>query len=539
MGERRGSDGEEAMGETPASRRRFLGMAAAAGAGLAAAGCSTGTGGAEGGTHGNSPPPAERPQSGQPQTAAENDHPGNADWRITRRGAPSAIEGYPDRVSVLPGEEFGLRVSTTAPGFEVRAYRMGWYGGAQARLIWQSGRTKGRKQAAARFERRTRTVHTDWERTLTVPTHGWPEGCYLLRLDADGRSAQRYVPITVRSASTAGRTVLVNASATWQAYNEWGGYSLYNGPDGAFRSRSLAVSFDRPYAKDGAGKFLIYEQPAVALAERLGIPLAYATGVDVATRPGLLHGAAAVVVLGHDEYWTTQQRELVARARDAGSNLAVLGANTCFRRVRLEPTATGPHRMVVCYKADYREDPYWSGGDHAQVTNDFRREPAPDPESPLTGVLYEGYPTEAPYVVTRPDHWVFAGTGVRAGDSFKALVGVEYDRVTPDQPTPRPIEVIAHSPLVCNGSHSHSDSAYYTTPGGAGVFATGTMRWVESLAATGKSVHGVRHGIDGRTGAFTTRVTENVLRAFAAGPAGHTHPATDNLHEVYGTKQRA
>ncbi|MFF4651207.1 N,N-dimethylformamidase beta subunit family domain-containing protein [Streptomyces sp. NPDC001380] len=228
------------------------------------------------------------------------------------------------------------------------------------------------------------------------------------------------------------------------------------------------------------------------------------------------------------------ERARTARARDAGANLAVLGANSCFRRIRLEPTAAGPHRLAVCCKADYRQDPAYACGDHALVTNDFRRDPAPDPESSLTGVLYEGYPVEAPYVVSRPDHWVLEGTGVRAGDSFRALVGVEYDRVTPQAPTPRPLEVLAHSPLVCNGTRSHSDSAYGARPGGSGLSATGTMRWVESLDASGPGVPGVRHGLDGRTGAFTTRVTANVLRAFAAGPAGRTHPAADNLHEVYG-----
>ncbi|MHA6765127.1 N,N-dimethylformamidase beta subunit family domain-containing protein [Streptacidiphilus sp. PAMC 29251] len=94
-------------------------------------------------------------------------------------------------------------------------------------------------------------------------------------------------------------------------------------------------------------------------------------------------------------------------------------------------------------------------------------------------MFYENNPVDAPYTVHMADHWLFAGTGVRTGDTFAHLVGVEYDRVTPSAPTPRPIEILAHSPLVCNGVHSHSDSAYYTVPGGAGVFASGTMRWVE------------------------------------------------------------
>ncbi|MFE1361909.1 N,N-dimethylformamidase beta subunit family domain-containing protein [Streptomyces harbinensis] len=161
----------------------------------------------------------------------------------------------------------------------------------------------------------------------------------MLRLDAEGGAGgQRYVPLVVRSSEAAGRTVLMHAPATWQAYNLWGGYNLYEGKDGDYRTRSLVVSFDRPYDKDGAEKFMVYERAAVVLAERLNLPLAYTTGLDVDRDPGVLDGAAQVVILGHDEYMTPAQRAHLTRARDAGTNIAILGANTCFRRVRLDPT---------------------------------------------------------------------------------------------------------------------------------------------------------------------------------------------------------
>ncbi|WP_345698668.1 N,N-dimethylformamidase beta subunit family domain-containing protein [Kitasatospora terrestris] len=451
---------------------------------------------------------------------------------MTDAGPPGAIEGFADRVSVLPGESFGLHVSTTAPGFRVSAYRMGWYGGARARLVWRSGPLAGVRQKAPTVDPGTRMVRTDWPRTTAVDTAGWPEGSYLLRLDADGGAGQRYVPITVRSRSTAGRTVVVNAVATWQAYNEWGGHNLYNGPTGGLPTRSLRVTFDRPYAyADGAGLFLVYEAPLIALAERLGIPLAYTTGVDVAADPGLLAGATAVLSLGHDEYWSPEQRAHVAAARDAGTNLAVLGANCCYRRVRYEPSELGPDRVVVCYKGAWQEDPGYKQGKPA--TTDFRSPPGADPESSLLGVIYDGYPVDAPYVVTEPGHWLYEGTGAKAGDSFAHLVGVEYDRVNTAFPTPRPIEVLSHSPVVCDGRNSFADTAYHSAPGGAGLFATGTMRWVESLDATGPGGNG-NHGLDGRTGDFTRRVTENLLRAFAAGPCGRAHPAADNVAAVYG-----
>ncbi|WP_257033876.1 N,N-dimethylformamidase beta subunit family domain-containing protein [Streptomyces sp. Ag109_G2-15] len=463
---------------------------------------------------------------------AERDAPGTTDWRIRSAGPPDAVTGYTDRVSVAPGEECGLHVSTTAASFRVSAFRVGWYGGKQARLIWASPRIPGRAQPPPLLLPATRTVRADWPASLSLDTTGWPEGAYLLRLEAD-TGHQRHIPLIVRSAEGAGRTVLLHAPATWQAYNRWGGYSLYAGSSGAYATRSLAVSLDRPYDGNGAEKFLVYEWALVVLAERLRIPLAYTTGVDVHRDPSVLRGAHALVCLGHDEYWTPEQRAYVTRARDAGTNVAFLGANTCFRRVRLEDGEGAGDRTVVCYKTSYRADPSYASAP-ALVTTDYRSPPAADPESSLTGVLYEGYPVDAPYVVHAADHWLYDGTGVRPGDAFPHLVGVEYDRVTPVSPVPGSLEITAHSPVVCVGRPSHSDSAYYTAAGGAGVFATGTMRWVEGLLA-GTGELGRDHGMDGRTRAFVTRTTENLLRTFAQGPATRTGPPPrPNVEEVYG-----
>ncbi|SHL11051.1 N,N-dimethylformamidase beta subunit family domain-containing protein [Actinacidiphila paucisporea] len=499
-------DGCAGAGHGP-GRRRVL-SAAVAGAVTAAAGCEAGT----------PSPPRRRARPVRPD-----------DWRIADEGPPDAVEGYTDKASVLPGERFGLYVSTTADAFHVTALRVGWYGGRQAGRVWTSQRVAGRRQPRGRLDLPTRTVRAGWERSLDVATDGWPEGAYLLVLTA-GSGHQRYVPLVVRSATAAGRTLIMHAPTTWQAYNDWGGYSLYTGRDGTYGHRSYAVSFDRPYAASGAEKFLVYERPLVVLAERLGLPLAYTTGTDVHRDPGVLRGATTAVSLGHDEYWTPEQRGHVTAARDAGTNLVFLGANSCYRRVRLEADA----RTVVCYKTDYHLDPYLAGHP-SRPTTDFRARPAADPESSLTGVLYEGYPADAPYVVENADHWIFAGTGAAQGDRFDHLVGVEYDRVDPGFPTPAPVEILAHSPLVCQGRDSHSDSAYYTVPGGAGVFATGTMRWVEGLVA-GTGLDGRDHGMDERTRLFVTRATENVLTGFAAGPAGTTRPAPrDNVRRLYGS----
>ena len=501
------------------SRRRFIGLAAAAVATTAAAvvvdklATSDGTPAGKAGHHAV---PARRP-------VAENSRPGDPHWRLTHLGRPAAMLGYAGQASVLPGEAITLYASTTARSFRVHAYRMGWYGGDEARLLWSSASTRGHRQRPPAVTQPTRTVEADWGPSLTIPTDGWPEGSYLLRMDSEA-GAQRYVPVTVRSASTNGKVVIKNCTQTWQAYNAWGGYDLYHGPGGTadYSNRSLAVSLDRPYDANGAYMFLWHEQKLIALAERTGIPLGYTTSMDIDADPHVLDGASALCTPGHDEYWTPPERANVTAARDAGVNLAFLGANCMFRRTRLAGTRLGARRLVICYKTSYRQDPMF-GKDNALVTSDWREPPDPRPESSLIGTLYESNPVDAAYVVAAPDAWMFRGTGVRKGSSFTGLVGIEYDRVNPVYPVERPMQVLSHSPLTCRGVHSYSDSAYYTHTGGAGVFSAGTMRWVAAMGG----VHSF--GLNARTAAFTRHVTANILHAFAGGPAAAKYPARDNL----------
>jgi outer membrane lipoprotein-sorting protein len=507
-------------GESP-TRRVFLRRAASAAAiaavpGAVAAGC--------GGAGSQARLAAHRAAA---RRVPENSLPGDPNWWISKLGAPDEVMGYAGQSSVLPGRPVDLYVSTTAREFKVVAFRVGWYNGDLARRVWESGPVRGRRQKPAGFTEKTSTVTTDWGTSVTVPTDGWPAGSYLLRLDAHS-GAQRYIPLTIRSPHTAGKVVLKNCVATWQAYNTWGGYDLYKGPDGSYGTRSLAVSLDRPYDQEGAYLFLVYERKLINLAERLGLPLAYLTSMDIASDPHALDGASALASLGHDEYWSPPERAAVTAARDAGVNLAFLGANAMFRRTRLEPTPLGADRLVICYKTSYLQDPMY-GRDNALVTNNAWREPPdPDPESSVIGTLYESYPTVADYVVAAPDAWMFAGTGARKGTRFASLVGIEYDRVNPGYPVQRPIQVLSHSPLTCNGVNSYADSAYYTHRSGAGVFNAGTMRWVESF---GPPLY--HWGITKACGTFTRRVTANVLRAFADGPAAAKYPAHDNLDAMH------
>src|SRR5215470_17644172 len=278
------------------TRRVFLGKAAeATGAVTASVVAGSAITGAISGCTGSSRPnPAPHNTKIRLKTSkSENLLPGEPHWWIKHVGAPDAIQGFTGQASVLPGEPVTLFVSTTAREFRVSVLRMGWYGGYLARLVWRSGWMRGHRQKRHIVSGQTRTVSCDWHPALTMHTADWPEGTYLLRLDASS-GAQRYVPLTIRSASTAGKVVLKNAVTTWQAYNAWGGYDLYTGPSG-YNDRSLAVSMDRPYDGKGADLFLVFERKLINLAERLGLPLGYTTSMDLDRDQHALSAASALI----------------------------------------------------------------------------------------------------------------------------------------------------------------------------------------------------------------------------------------------------
>ncbi|MBR7832024.1 hypothetical protein KDL01_02065 [Actinospica durhamensis] len=474
---------------------------------------------------------AQGGSAGAIDVAAENAKPGTRAWAVddSRLGAQDAIEGYTDHASVAPGQSFRLYVSTTAPSFTVAAYRIGYYGGADGHLVWQSPQTPGVHQTAQSIDATTHTVECDWQPSLTVGTSGWVPGEYLLRLDSSAGD-ERLVPLIVHSTSTAGRVVILAGTTTWQAYNTWGGYSLYRGPDGAYATRARAVSFDRPYLDpdepSGDGLFFPFDQALVSFAEQHGLPVAYESDLELETSPQLFQGARAIVSDGHDEYYSQTMRDTLQNARDRqGTNLAFLGANAIFRHIRWGSTQLGADRLVICYK-DATEDPL-AASDPTQTTQDWRYAPDPRPENALTGSLYQCNPVDAPYVVYDPDNWIFAGTGVTQGTSFPGLVGPEYDRVVDIGTTPHPIEVLSHSPLTCQGTGSYQESSYYTVASGAGVFDAATMRW-ECALGSQCSAHFGQGARD-----FVRRATLTLLTAFAAGPAGRAHPAVDNTAADY------
>src|SRR5690606_14494451 len=77
-----------------------------------------------------------------------------------------------------------------------------------------------------------------WPTSVAVPTGGWASGFYLVALTDSGGDTG-YAGFVVRG-DGAPRALLVLATNTWNAYNTWGGRSLYTG--------ATQVAFRRPWA---------------------------------------------------------------------------------------------------------------------------------------------------------------------------------------------------------------------------------------------------------------------------------------------------
>ena len=204
---------------------------------------------------------------------------------------------------------------------------------------------------------------------------------------------------------------------------------------------------------------------AVVLAERMNIPVSYLANTDIALDPGVLQGARAYVSVGHDEYWSRAMRDAVVAARDAGTNLAFLGANTMYWRIRLESNARSiPGRVVVAYKWDARQNDPLYASNPTLATTRWRDAPSPEPENALTGMQYECFPVDTAYRVVSPRWWGFRKTGVVKGTSFEYLVGVEADRVYPVDSTPRPLQILSYSNYSCRGVGTSSQSTLLHHP---------------------------------------------------------------------------
>lgn len=451
-------------------------------------------------------------------------------WTISdaQYAANGEIEGYASAASVNRGGTIRLHVNVkdpvNDPTYTIEVYRIGWYGGAGGRLVLGPySHTSTTQPACPMVNAATKTIECDWStsRTLSIPTSNSDptvamSGAYLARLKT-ARGKASYIPFVVRDDSRTGSFLFQASVTTYAAYNTWGGYSFYEGPPSDPTGTTFAASLNRPYrarsvsigpAREfkGAGDFLEWELHAVRFLERNGYNVLYTTNIDTHTNAARLRQFRAFLSVGHDEYWTKEIYDNVEAARNAGVNLAFLGANNAYWGTRLEPDAKGvAHRRVVSYKYFQNLDPQ-AGTNRA--TERWRMAPLNRPEAALIGVQYDYNTVDLDMVVWDCTSWICAGTNLKRGDRLPGLLGYEVDRL--DASSPPNTTVIMASPYVVSGATRHSHMSYYVHASGAAVFATGSMQWNWGLDAY--APHPERVSTHAQT------ITRNVLNRFLTSP---------------------
>jgi len=453
----------------------------------------------------------------------ENSLPGTPGWNdFSADLSPTTLSGFGSQISVNHGDSLSFYVTTTAPNFTIGIYRTGYYQGIGARLIESLGSFPGLQQAIPTPDPVTGLIAcTGWKATtsLTIPSN-WVTGVYLAKLTSSTGNSS-FIFFVVRDDGGSEDVLFQTSVTTYQAYNTWGGLSLYNN-DLTNKTpypyaHATKVSFDRPFNpgdSNGAGHYFFFEYKMVYWLEEQGYNVAYTTDVDTDARPSELLKRKAFLSVGHDEYWSMGMRNAVQNAINHGVNVAFFSANVMYWQIRFEPNSNGvADRVEVGYKdfatfnAPPGPDPQWNVN-NSLVTANWRDPVVNMPENGMLGVMFEQQEdADYAYVVENASNWIYAGTGFVDGTAIPGIVGYEYDKVWNNGFTPPNMTVLSNSPVhgCCGGYSSFSNSTLYTAPSGARVFAAGTIQWSLGLA-----------NIQGNTymNAGIQRTTTNILNNF-------------------------
>jgi hypothetical protein len=331
---------------------------------------------------------------------AENCLTGNlaSEWDVNGVGDPS-IQGFATNISVNRGSTVSFKVSTTASNYRFDIYRMGYYAGRGARRVAtvQPSATLPQSQPNCLNQAATGLIDCgNWSvsGSWAVPANA-VSGIYFAKLVRADTAGASHIVFVVRDDASTSDLLFQTSDTTWQAYNSYGGNSLYVGSPAG---RAYKVSYNRPFntrVVDGGQDWVFNaEYPMVRWLEANGYDVSYSTGVDSDRAGALLLNHKTFLSVGHDEYWSGAQRANVEAARNAGVNLAFFSGNEVFWKTRWENSIDGsgtPYRTLVTYKetiagAKIDPNPAWTG-----TWRDPRFSPPADggrPENGLTGTIF-------------------------------------------------------------------------------------------------------------------------------------------------------
>jgi hypothetical protein len=442
----------------------------------------------------------------------ENQKTGTTAWKITNLATNDEIAGYGDATSINKGQALNLKISLAQAGqYRLDVYRLGYYGGKGGRLITSVTDLNGVTQASPTITNAsTNLVECKWNTSYSLQTStDWTTGLYLVKLTDSGTGKQNYIQFVLRDDNRPADLGFQDAVATAQAYNNYGGYSVYDATSIGGK-RAYQVSFDRPYAAANLGltntdgyncnNMLTWEYNMTRWLESQGYDVSYYTNLDASTNPLQLYSYNIFLSVGHDEYWSMDERNNVEQARDNGINLAFFSANTAYWQVCFDPSSSGQaNRVMTIYKdisgigTAASIDPIAQTNPVAATTL-FRSPEVNRPENALLGVgyvsdhgnIYGGYD----FVVSNAADPYYANTGLKNGDKLRGLVGYEWDALLSNGFTPPGLVVLSQSPVQANsilpllppGTNPNiSNAVRYRAASDAKVFSTGSIQWVWGL----------------------------------------------------------
>jgi hypothetical protein len=440
---------------------------------------------------------------------------------------PLFIEGYAGEVSYAPGDQLTLHTSTTADTYSVTISRLS----AEKKVVHQQKDIAGGVYA---IPENASSHGCNWPVSLTIPIpQDWQSGYYHIEFqvaDSGGKfthrgrrtaSGEAYFVLRSAKPGSTSKILLQLATNTYNAYNNWGGSSLY-----AFHGRAgiqgHRVSFKRP----PSSQFPNWEQPFVTWAEANGYQLEYAANLDLESRPEILNQYKLILSVGHDEYWSTPMRDNLEAFITQGGNVAFFSGNTCCWQVRTE--ADG--KDLTCWKQRFASDPLFPTSDHQLLSTLWSHHLVKRPENQLTGVgfLFGGYHRShgqymdgpAAYRVHRPDHWIFEGTNLKRNAEFggkDTIVGYECDGCefvlenglpipTGSDGTPKDFLILASCPAKWHPDDCLWYERFPADRQGAAIFGTYTHGGTVVTVGSTDWAHGLR-GQD----SSVVRITQNIL----------------------------
>ena len=460
----------------------------------------------------------------------ENAQPGTPGWDQSATASSSDIDGYTSEVSVTPGSPIHLHI-TGAAGvrYRVEVYRLGFYQGVGARLQQCVPSCTSDEAVAARPptpapDPSTGFLDAAWPVTDTVTLAGGSvSGLYLAKVVVTAGGAKvgeaRNITFVVREASPQSAILVQIGVNTDEAYNNWGGKSLYtsNSTGGV---AAVEVSFNRP---DSTVNWeMQWDYQLIRFLERNGYDASYATDVDTAQGVDAPGARRLLIVAGHSEYWSKEIRDALDNAQASGTNMAFMGANTGYWQMRY----ANNYRAILEYRSA-SADP---APTLATKTTRFQSLSPPRPECLLEGVqdlvgLHDGYappPSNRNYQVVAGalgNPW-FSGSGLTASTVLTGLVGYEWD--TANQPGCPPTQVLfTWTGLNTYGQSSEADAATFTAPSGARVFAAGSFQYSWGLDGYGHPTTPVEPQLQ--------TFTQNMLNDLSSGSVPPPNPAPPSI----------